>query len=103
MKNLQRRTAQAEFVGQPKLPPCEGFNAMGKPVSFARRQAGYDHCKDMGLKSHDDRMAVVNAVANKLERDQPYEAMSEGMRYLDLTGTYRLMAVLLTPATGESK
>jgi hypothetical protein len=31
-----------------------------------------------------------------LERDKPYEAQAAGMKFLDLTGTYRLFAVLLT-------
>jgi hypothetical protein len=34
-------------------------------------------------------------VSNRLERDDPYGAMSDAMKYVDLTGTYRLMAALL--------
>lgn len=88
----------AEFLEQRKhnTPSDDGFNAMGKPISFARRQKAYDHAKGMGVKSHADCFALVNGVAEQLERDKPYEAMAAGMKYLDLTGTYRLMAVLLT-------
>lgn len=74
----------------------DGFDAMGKPVPQYRRQAGYDTCKDMGLNRAEDRWSVVNGMAEQLERDKPHEAMEIGMKYLDLTGTYRLMAVLCT-------
>lgn len=90
----------AQFCGQqPKercAPPGQGFDAMGKPVSYARRDRAYKHCKDMGMTDHDHIMSTVEGMANALQRDEPYVAMSEGMRHLDLTGTYRLMAVLLT-------
>lgn len=72
-----------------------GFSAMGKPISEHRRQAAYDMCKEVGLNT-ENRYSAVGEVANALERDKPYEAMQLGMKYLDLTGVYRLMAVLLT-------
>lgn len=92
----------AQFKRQKKAEPV-GFNAMGKPISFDRRQNGYDHAKAMGLESHDDRMALVNSMAEQLERDKPYEAMKAGSAYLDLTGVYRMMAVLLTPSEGSTR
>jgi hypothetical protein len=49
----------------------------------------------MGLNSA-RAWECVSSIANQLERDKPYEAQAAGMRFLDLTGTYRLMAVLLT-------
>ena len=73
-----------------------GFEAMGKPIPAYRRAAAYQACDDMGLKEPTKKWDCVNRVANKLERDQPHEAMQIGMEYLDLTGTYRLFAVLLT-------
>ena len=79
----------------PTVDGDSGFAAMGKPVPFYRRQAGYEHCKEMGCGS-DAAFAAVNGMSEMLERDKPYEAMAAGMKYLDLTGTYRLMAVLLT-------
>ena len=95
----------AEFLGQKKettdLGAGNGFDAMGKPIPFYRRQAGYDTCLEMGLKS-EAAYSAVSGMSEMLERDQPYEAMAAGMKYIDLTGTYRLMAVLLTadkPAT----
>ncbi len=83
----------AEFIGQPK-DEIDGFNNMGKPISPFRRQAGYAHARQMGL-SADHALAAVSGVAEQLERDKPYEAMAAGMKYMDLTGTYRLFAVLL--------
>ncbi len=91
----------AEFIGQKKKPVIGGMNAMGKPIPMARRAEADKHCKEMGLAGHDDRMACIGGVSNCLERDDPYAAMADGMKYLDLTGTYRLMAVLLTPLKGE--
>lgn len=72
-----------------------GFNAMGKPVPFYRRQAGFDTCKAMGLDT-EAAFSAVNGMSEMLARDKPYEAMVAGMKYIDLIGTYRLMAVLLT-------
>lgn len=92
----------AEFLNQKKPKrqtkkgSGDGFDAMGKPVPMYRRTAALAHCRDMGLTDAEDATACIGGVADKLERDQPYEAMAEGMKYLDLTGTYRLMAVLLT-------
>lgn len=85
----------AEFLQQEKPTHDDGFGAMGKPISMERRQKGLDACKEMGLSTA-DAWATVGVVAEQLERDEPYRAMSEGMRYLDLTGVYRLFAVLLT-------
>ena len=73
-----------------------GFNAMGQPVPATRKQAAYDCAKEMGIESPDERMSLVNAVAEHLERDKPFEAQQAALRHLDLTGAYRLMAVLLT-------
>jgi len=74
----------------------DGFNAMGKPIPLARQQAGMDHCKQMGLTDRDQITSLVGGMVNLLERDRPYEAQAFGMKHLDLTGVYRLMAVLLT-------
>lgn len=90
----------AEFIGitgeRSAVPGSgDGFDAMGKPIPSYRRQAAYAHCKDMGLDA-EASWSAVSGMADQLERDKPYEAMEAGMRWLDLTGTYRLMAVLLT-------
>ncbi len=73
-----------------------GFNAMGKPIPTSRKQAAYDCAAAMGIDSQDERMSLVNSVAEHLERDKPFEAQQAAMRHLDLTGAYRLMATLLS-------
>lgn len=90
----------AEFMGvqaekSPKTPDS-GFDAMGKPIPLHRRTAGLQHCAAMGLTDVELAWSCVGRMSEQLERDKPYEAMAAGMEYLDLTGTYRLMAVLLT-------
>jgi len=91
----------AEFIGRNKmarlnLGPDQGFAAMGKSIPLDCRQKALDHCKTMGLTDPDDAFTCVQRMSNHLERDHPYEAMEVGSEYLDLTGVYRLMAVLLT-------
>ena len=84
----------AEFMNQKVEPPLVGMNAMGKPIPYSRKQSAYEQCKEMGLKE-DRAYEVVNGMSEQLERDKPYEAVACGMKFLDLTGTYRVMAYLL--------
>ena len=90
----------AEFMGQAKPPKIKaekdsGFGAMGKPIPVARKLAADEHLKAMGITDTEDRFHCIQMVSNRLERDDPYGAMSDAMKYVDLTGTYRLMAALL--------
>jgi len=91
----------AEFLNQvvptrlSKEGSNSGFDAMGKPVPWHRQSAALEHCRQMGIHNIEDAMNCVSGMAQQLERDKSYEAMAAGMKYLDLTGTYRLMAVLL--------
>ena len=87
----------AQFMNQKREPPISEFSMMGRPIPFAARQVGFEHCIEMGADK-DTAYECVGAVSEALSRDKPYEAMGAGMRYLDLTGTYRLMAVLLSEA-----
>lgn len=98
----------------------QGFEAMGKPIPAGRMEAAYRAVKDdmaPGI-STEDAMTLVGRVAGALERDEPYLAqriatngapfgrgsaavaeMAESDRVptaLDVTGAYRLMALLLT-------
>lgn len=86
----------AEFLNQAKPEPLSGFAAMGKPISTTRRSEALKHVRQMGIEDRGEAWTLVASVANKLERDEPYEALRAAMAYLDLTGAYRLMAVLLT-------
>jgi hypothetical protein len=94
--------AMAEFLNQAVEPAMDPFTAMGKPILMQARAAGYEHCKQMGLDSP-RALECVNAVSEMLARDKPYEAMAAGMKFLDLTGVYRLFAVILTVAVEENK
>ena len=85
----------AEHLNQVREPEMSGFNAMGKPIPLHRKTSGYEHCIQMGLNKT-RAVECVNGMSEQLERDKPYEAQAIGMRHLDLTGTYRVMAVLLT-------
>jgi len=84
----------AEHLNQKVEPELSPFNKMGKPLSEQARSIAYEHCKQMGLSSA-RAWSCVQGVAEQLEKDRPYEAQAAGMKYLDLTGTYRLFAVLL--------
>lgn len=99
----------AEFIGKKQEQirkeddaMASGFNAMGKPVPYYRRQAAMDHCRQMGLTDTGKAMSVIDRMSEALARDEPYNAMEAGMAHLDLTGTYRLMAVLLTAEPKKS-
>lgn len=87
----------AEHLNQKVESEMSPFNKMGKPLSGKARQSAYEHCLKMGLNAA-RAWECVGSVAEQLERDKPYEAQAAGMKFLDLTGTYRLFAVLL--ATG---
>jgi hypothetical protein len=93
----------AEFIGQPAPGSCIGFDNIGKPVPAYRRQTAYDTMKSIGVEDSSARWRTVASMADRLERDKPYECVSEGMRVMDLTGTYRVMAVLLTAPEQEAE
>jgi hypothetical protein len=88
----------AEHLNQRVEPAMDPFSAMGTPIPANARQAGYEACKAMGLGSARS-WECVGAVAEQLERDKPYEAQGAAMKFLDLTGAYRLMATLLAAAS----
>lgn len=78
------------------MAEVSGMEAMGRPIPMNRRQEAYDWVRTLGF-DQETASLVVGRVAEALERDKPYDAMREGMEHIDLTGTYRLFAVLLTP------
>lgn len=79
----------------PDVDTSSGLGAMGHPIPAYRRQAGYDFCRSLGL-TQERATEAVSGVAGQLERDEPYYALELGMKFLDLTGAYRLFAILLT-------
>lgn len=91
----------AEFMNQPRvatrLTPLEGdsgFAAFGKPVGIRRRAAALESIREIGIVNTGDAWECIGQMSSAIERDDPYGAMGIGMRYVDLTGTYRLLAVL---------
>lgn len=73
-----------------------GFDAMGKTIPLFRKHNADVHLKDMGIDDSEDRFRCIAMVAARLEHDDPYGAMEDATKYVDLTGAYRLLAVLLT-------
>lgn len=71
------------------------FDNMGKPIPLHRKENAYQEARLMGVDNPDERMSLVNSVAEFLERDKSFEAQKEAMKILDLTGSYRLFAALL--------
>ena len=93
----------AEFFGEKQArmraddkAASSGYEAFGKPVPYYRREAAMAHCRDMGLVDTGTAMSTIDRMAEAIRRDEPYQAMEAGMAYLDLIGTYRLLAVLCT-------
>lgn len=91
----------AEFLNQPVMQELAPLNLMGQPLPSAARAVAYRHARSMGLNPA-SAWECINGMAEQLERDNPYEAIAVGMRCLDLTGTYRLMAVLLATAAEKA-
>jgi len=89
----------AEFLEHKPTPDTkvekDGFANLGKTVPSYRREEAYRTCReDFGLDAA-SATRVVGGMADAIERDRPYDAIQAGMHFVDLTGTYRLMAVLL--------
>jgi hypothetical protein len=73
----------------------DGFAAFGKDVPLYRQAAALAHCREIGLDTNKGT-SVVSRMSEAIARDKPYEAMEAAMAHLDLTGTYRVLAVLCT-------
>lgn len=92
----------AEFLNNRKIPEKnEGFNAMGKRVPLARKNRALAHIREMGVTDAQRAMECIDGMSEQIERDQPYKAYEVAMKYVDLTGTFRLFAVLCTVLEGE--
>ena len=80
-----------------------GFNAMGKPIPSHRQQNAYETVKEL-IPDIDSETAyhIVAKCVNHLQNDKPFnvvgsvEGLEDELERIDLTGRYRLMAVLLT-------
>lgn len=72
------------------------FNNMGKPIPVSQKELGMKCLIDMGMTDKDKMVDCISTVCEQLERDKPFEAQQMAMKYIDLTGSYRLFAVLLS-------
>ena len=80
----------------------DGFDAFGKAVPLHRRTAALHHMRAMGVSNVEDCWDCIGKMCEAIKRDEPYQAMAAGMQRVDLTGTYRLLAVLLTAKEAAS-
>jgi hypothetical protein len=75
---------------------ADGFNAFGKPVPIGRQVSALDCAVEvMGV---DPMLAdpVIQTAARYIELDKIFEAQTVLRNIVDLTGAYRLMAVMCT-------
>lgn len=72
------------------------FDALGDEVPDEQRQAAIQEARKMGVEASDDS-PWVNEVARLVEDDRPKEAIEAARVHLDLTGSFRFLAVLCTP------
>jgi hypothetical protein len=73
------------------------FNSFGQFVPYSRRQRAHDTVKQMIPElGTAESMALIDSVSESIRRDMPYEAMERARKNLDVTGCYRLLAVLCT-------
>ena len=73
-----------------------GFEAFGKPVPDYRRDEAYRQAREMGLTS-EQAFTAVGQIASAIEHDHPHRVLGPTTDLaLDLTGRYRVMAVLAT-------
>lgn len=93
MAEFKGNTAQVQQRASDDLT-AGGMAAFGKPVPTYRKDVALKHCRDMGLTDTNKATGMINRAAGAIERDQPYKAMEALTAYLDLTGAYRLLAVL---------
>lgn len=75
------------------------FNAFGKPVPLDRRSRALMTIREMGVNGTERAWECIGLMSSSIERDDPYKALEAARRFVDLTGAYRLMAVLCTDTT----
>ena len=80
-----------------------GFNAMGMIVPSNRKQRAYKTVKEMMPQASNElAQSIVAKCTAIIQRDEPFKIvganheLDKDLATIDLTGRYRLMAVLLT-------
>jgi hypothetical protein len=72
------------------------WEALGLPVPFFRRSAGIRHLRAMGFTDRERMDAIVGKMSAHIERDDSHMALEDALKMgVDVTGCYRLLAVLL--------
>jgi hypothetical protein len=75
----------------------DGMDAFGKIVPDHRKSAALKHMRQMAPSiSTEAATQVIDRMAEQIARDEPYKVLAIAKEALDLTGAYRLMAVLCT-------
>lgn len=90
---------QRSLTPEGELP--EGLASYGHPVPAFRKHTALQHYRDMDPNvSTEEATAAIDALAQFIERDEPYamEQYWNKVMRLDLTGYYRLLACLMTGA-----
>ncbi len=77
---------------------ASGFDAWGQPIPSNRRGAAYEWLRSIGL-TQEDAWSVTEASVHALEQDRPLSVFDVCQGKVDLTGAYRLLAILSTEPT----
>ena len=100
-RKLPRSHQDGDMVGMriwpgPEVKAFSGDAAYGKPVPMYRRTEALRHLRQMS-PGIDTAKATqcISMMSEQIERDEPYEVLNIAFNFIDLTGAYRLMAVLL--------
>jgi hypothetical protein len=78
----------------PPLPAASGFNAFGRPVSTERQVDALDTAVEVFGVHALLADPVIREAARWIERDEPHYALTVLRSIADLTGAYRLLAVM---------
>lgn len=73
---------------------------LGGEIPIRQRKAAWRECQKMELNGVS--MTWVHEVANLVENDEPKKAIAEAREKLDVTGTYRFLAVLCVSSEEEN-
>lgn len=74
-----------------------GFDAMGEPVPDERVREARRHAERIGCND----AGFVDTMARAVANDRPAKAMNTAREHVDLTGAYRILAVLCAHPVGE--
>jgi hypothetical protein len=80
---------------RPDFP--SGFDAYGHGVPHHRKEKAFNAIREMAPEmSTAEILGLIDRLSQHIGRDAPYQAQQAALERLDLTGTYRLLATLLS-------